>query len=726
MTLTDSECEFVKKELGREPNSLEYGMLDIMFSEHCSYKSSRPLLGLFPTKGERVILGPGDDAGIVELTDELALVMGMESHNHPSAIEPYGGAGTGIGGIIRDIISMGAMPVALLDSLKFGPLEDQRSRYIFEYVVKGISDYGNRVGIPTVGGDVEFDENFKFNPLVNVVCAGLVKKDDIVRGIAPNVGDIFVLMGGRTGRDGIHGVTFASEELTTESELEDRPAVQVGDPFTKKTVLESTLEALDKIDVVGLKDLGGGGLTCCVSEMAGKCGNGAEVELTKIPLREEGMTPYEIMLSESQERMVFVVKPEDVDPLMELFEKYELPYAAIGKVTDTQNLVIKQNGEVIAEVQTCLLSDPPIINRESCNPSDEGCGPFETAEYMELEDIEVGEAILKLISSPNIASKKWVYRQYDHEVQIRTAVKPGDDAAVLRIDDEKAFALTSDCNSIHVKLDPYHGGAGAVAEAFRNVISMGAEPICIVDCLNFGNPEKPYVFWQFKECIKGMSDIAIRFNTPVISGNVGFYNETEGVTVNPSPVVSVAGLMDLKDIRTMNFKDEGDKIILIGKTFAELDGSQYHKAVYGIAQGKPPEVNIESEFNSATTILELIRNDVDGNITAVHDCSAGGLGVAIAEMAISGKIGASIDTSKVPVENEGMNISEILFSESNARFIVTVKSKNVKELLTKIDVSAAIIGEVGGNNLTIDGNHVNLSVEELKESYHGVIEKFMA
>ncbi|MGZ7069456.1 MAG: phosphoribosylformylglycinamidine synthase subunit PurL [Methanobacterium sp.] len=726
MTLTDSECEFVKKELGREPNSLEYGMLDIMFSEHCSYKSSRPLLGLFPTKGERVILGPGDDAGIVELTDELALVMGMESHNHPSAIEPYGGAGTGIGGIIRDIISMGAMPVALLDSLKFGPLEDQRSRYIFEYVVKGISDYGNRVGIPTVGGDVEFDENFKFNPLVNVVCAGLVKKDDIVRGIAPNVGDIFVLMGGRTGRDGIHGVTFASEELTTESELEDRPAVQVGDPFTKKTVLESTLEALDKIDVVGLKDLGGGGLTCCVSEMAGKCGNGAEVELTKIPLREEGMTPYEIMLSESQERMVFVVKPEDVDPLMEIFEKYELPYAAIGKVTDTQNLVIKQNGEVIAEVQTCLLSDPPIINRESCNPSDEGCGPFETAEYMELEDIEVGEAILKLLSSPNIASKKWVYRQYDHEVQIRTAVKPGDDAAVLRIDDEKAFALTSDCNSIHVKLDPYHGGAGAVAEAFRNVISMGAEPICIVDCLNFGNPEKPYVFWQFKECIKGMSDIAIRFNTPVISGNVSFYNETEGVTVNPSPVVSVAGLMDLKDIRTMNFKDEGDKIILIGKTFAELDGSQYHKAVYGIAQGKPPEVNIESEFNSATTILELIRNDVDGNITAVHDCSAGGLGVAIAEMAISGKIGASIDTSKVPVENEGMNISEILFSESNARFIVTVKSKNVKELLTKIDVPAAIIGEVGGNNLTIDGNHVNLSVEELKESYHGVIEKFMA
>jgi phosphoribosylformylglycinamidine synthase len=726
MTLTDSECEYVKKELEREPNSLEYGMLDIMFSEHCSYKSSRPILKLFPTEGEKVILGPGDDAGIVELTDELALVIGMESHNHPSAIEPYGGAGTGIGGIIRDIISMGAMPIALLDSLRFGPLEDQRSRYIFEYVVKGISDYGNRVGIPTVGGEVEFDENFKFNPLVNVVCAGLVKKEDIVRGIAPNIGDIFVLMGGRTGRDGIHGVTFASEELTTESELEDRPAVQVGDPFTKKMVLEATLEALDKVNVVGLKDLGGGGLTCCVSEMAAKGGNGAEVELTKIPLREEGMTPYEIMLSESQERMVFVVNPADVDLLMEIFEKYELPHAAIGKVTDNQNLVIKQEGEVIAEVRTCLLADPPLIERDSCNPHDEGCGPSENVEYQELEDIDPPEAVLKLLSSPNIASKKWVYRQYDHEVQVRTAVKPGDDAAVLRIDDEKAIALTSDCNSIHTKLDPFHGGAGAVAEAFRNVISMGAEPICIVDCLNFGNPEKPHVFWQFKECIKGMSDIATRFNTPVISGNVSFYNETEGVTVNPSPVVGVAGLMDIKDIRTMDFKNEGDKIILIGKTGAELDGSEYHKVIHGFVQGNPPKVNMDVEFESASAVLELIHNDADGAVTAVHDCSSGGLSIAAAEMAISGNIGAVLNTSKVLKGNDGMNVSEILFSESNARFVITVKSESAEELLEKINAPAAIIGEVKGNNLIIDDEIVNLSIDELKESYYGVINKFMA
>ena len=725
MTLTDSECKFVKKELGRDPNSLEYGMLDIMFSEHCSYKSSRPILRLFPNEGKRVILGPGDDAGIVELTNELALVIGMESHNHPSAIEPYGGAGTGIGGIIRDIISMGAKPIALLDSLRFGPLEDQKSRYIFEYVVKGISDYGNRVGIPTVGGEIEFDDNFKFNPLVNVICAGLVKKSDIVLGSAPNVGDIFVLMGGTTGRDGIHGVTFASEDLTTESELESRPAVQVGDPFTKKMVMEATFEALDKIDVVGLKDLGGGGLTCCVSEMAAKGGNGAEVELTTIPLREEGMTAYEIMLSESQERMVFVVNPKDVDALMEVFNKYELPAAVIGKVTDTGRLVLKKEGEIIADVQTELLSDPPVVDRKSCNPSEDGCGASKTAEYQEVEDIDPQEALLKLLSSQNIASKSWVYRQYDHEVQIRTVIKPGDDAAVLRIDDEKAIALTSDCNSIHTKLDPYHGGAGAIAEAIRNVVSMGAEPVCVVDCLNFGNPEKPDVFWQFKECIKGMSDIANKFETPVISGNVSFYNETEGVTVNPSPVVGVAGLMDIKDIRTMDFKNEEDKIILIGETYPELDGSQYHKEIFDVVQGKSPKVNMDAELESAEAVLKIIREDKNDAVTAVHDCSAGGIAVAVAEMAISGDLGATVDISKVPKENNISN-AEALFSESNARFIVTVKSEYADEILSKIDAPAAFIGEVGGKTLTINQNMINVDIEKLKESYYGVIEKFMA
>lgn len=713
--------DYIRNELGRDPNPLEYGMLDIMFSEHCSYKSSRPVLALFPTEGKNVIMGPGDDAGIVDLTEDLALVMGMESHNHPSAIEPYGGAGTGIGGIIRDIISMGAMPVALLDSLRFGPLEDQRSRYLFEYVVKGISDYGNRVGIPTVGGEVEFDENFQFNPLVNVVCAGLVRKNSIVRGIAPNVGDVFVLMGGRTGRDGIHGVTFASEELTSSSELESRPAVQVADPFTKKQVMEATLEALEKIDIQGLKDLGGGGLTCCISEMAAKGGNGARMELTKVPLREEGMTPYEIMLSESQERMVFVVNQKDVAGLVAIIEKHELPYAVIGEVTDQGQMVVTQEGEVVADLPCELLADPPLVEREAREP-------IHHEEYVELEDSTADKALLKLLSSLNVASKKWVYRQYDHEVQVRTVVKPGDDAAVLRVDQEKGFTLTTDCNNIHCYLDPYHGGAGAVAEAIRNVVAMGSEPLCMVDCLNFGNPEKPEVFWQFQKCVQGMSDVARRFNLPVISGNVSFYNETEGVTVNPSPVVSVAGAIDLKDIRTTPFKNESDVIILIGNTHPELDGSEYHKSMHGVMQGKAPQVDMEAEFQSAQAVLKMVKKDDQGNITAVHDLSSGGLAVSLAEMALEGGWGATVDLSRVPGAGD-MTPIQVLFSESHARYLLTVREEYANDItntLRNMGVPAASIGRVEGNSLVIEQAGLRIAVEELKKAHQGAIEKFMA
>lgn len=678
-------------------------------------------MALFPTEGKNVIMGPGDDAGIVDLTEDLALVMGMESHNHPSAIEPYGGAGTGIGGIIRDIISMGAMPVALLDSLRFGPLEDQRSRYLFEYVVKGISDYGNRVGIPTVGGEVEFDENFQFNPLVNVVCAGLVRKNSIVRGIAPNVGDVFVLMGGRTGRDGIHGVTFASEELTSSSELESRPAVQVADPFTKKQVMEATLEALEKIDIQGLKDLGGGGLTCCISEMAAKGGNGARMELTKVPLREEGMTPYEIMLSESQERMVFVVNQKDVAGLVAIIEKHELPYAVIGEVTDQGQMVVTQEGEVVADLPCELLADPPLVEREAREP-------IHHEEYVELEDSPADKALLKLLSSLNVASKKWVYRQYDHEVQVRTVVKPGDDAAVLRVDQEKGFTLTTDCNNIHCYLDPYHGGAGAVAEAIRNVVAMGSDPLCMVDCLNFGNPEKPEVFWQFQKCVQGMSDVARRFNLPVISGNVSFYNETEGVTVNPSPVVSVAGAIDLKDIRTTPFKNESDVIILIGNTHPELDGSEYHKSMHGVMQGKAPQVDMEAEFQSAQAVLKMVKKDDQGNITAVHDLSSGGLAVSLAEMALEGGWGATVDISRVPGDGD-MTPIQVLFSESHARYLLTVREEYANDItntLRNMGVPAASIGRVEGNSLVIEQAGLRIAVEELKKAHQGAIEKFMA
>lgn len=730
MTLTEAESEYIRKEIGREPNTLEYGMLDIMFSEHCSYKSSRPILKLFPTEGDKVIIGPGDDAGIVELTDELALVIGMESHNHPSAVEPYGGAGTGIGGIIRDIISMGAMPVALLDPLRFGYLDDERSRYLFEYVVKGISDYGNRVGIPTVGGEIEFDATFQLNPLVNVVCAGIVRKDSIMRGIAPNVGDIFVLMGGRTGRDGIHGVTFASEELTTSSELEDRPAVQIGDPFTKKNVLDATMEALDKIDVQGLKDLGGGGLTCCVSEMAAKGGNGAIVKLEEIPLREEGMTPYEIMLSESQERMIFVIHPEDEDQLIEIFDKYELPRAVIGTVTGTGRFEVIDNGEIIADIPTGMLSDPPTIERECAIDhlsTDDITG-------VQLEKIgiknpivkegDLKQTLLNVLSSQNVASKEWVYRQYDQEVQIRTVVKPGDDAAVIRVDDETAFTITSDCNSSHTKLNPYHGGAGAVAEAIRNVVSMGSEPLCIVDCLNFGNPEKPHIFKQFTDCVQGMADVANRYQTPVISGNVSFYNETEGVTINPSPAVGVAGLIKIKDVKTFEFKGEGDKIIIIGETNPELSGSEYQKLILGKVEGQPPLVNIEDEYKNAMAVLNLIREDSESNVTAVHDCSTGGIGVALSEMALSGDLGAEINLSWVPASEE-LDDFELLFSESHGRFIVTVKEKALEEIMDKLEVPAAVVGTVKGDSLVINGS-LKIPLSEIRDTYHGVIEKYMA
>lgn len=716
MVLTDSEEKYIKKELGREPNSLEYGMLDIMFSEHCSYKSSRPVLRLFPTEGEKIILGPGDDAGLVEITDELALAVGIESHNHPSAIEPYGGAGTGIGGILRDIISMGAMPIALLDSLRFGYLQDQKSRYLFEHVVKGISDYGNRVGIPTVGGEVEFDDNFQLNPLVNVMCAGLVAKKDIVRGIAPDVGDLFLLMGGRTGRDGIHGVTFASEELTTSSEIEDRPAVQIGDPFTKKMVLEASLEIMEQIPVSGVKDLGGGGLTCCISELAAKCDNGAQVDLGAIPLREKGMTPYEIMLSESQERMVFVIKPSQVEAVMEICEKYELPAAVVGEVTSTRQMVVKDAGEIIADLPAHLLADPPVVEREAQKIE-------KNHEEVEVEHPPAEEALLKTLSSQNIASKRWVYRQYDHEVQIRTIVKPGDDAAVLRVDEETAVALSVDCNSIHTKLDPYHGGAGSLAEALRNVVSMGATPRCVVDCLNFGNPEKPEVFWQFSQCVQGMADLARKFNTPVISGNVSFYNETEGVTVNPSPVVGVVGVVKIPHIRTMEFKNEGDKIIVLGNTYPELEGSEYHRNIHKLVQGDAPKIRMDDELKSAESILELLNSNLAPAITAIHDCSAGGIGIALSEMALKSGIGAQVDLNKAP-GNKAPEF-ETLLSESHGRYIITVTSDKVEEVLDKIKVPAAAVGEVKGDKLVIK-NLLDLDVDKLQRAYHGVIEEFMA
>ena len=717
MTLLESEVEFITKLLGREMNSLEEGMLDIMFSEHCSYKSSRPFLRRFPTEGENIILGPGDDAGIVSVTDKYALAVGMESHNHPSAIEPYGGAGTGIGGILRDIISMGAKPIALLDPLRFGPLEDEKSKYIFENVVKGISDYGNRVGVPTVAGEIEFDEAFRTNPLVNVMCVGLVEKDKIVYGKAPNVGDVFFLMGGTTGRDGINGVTFASEELTSESETEDRPAVQVGDPFTKKRVMEASYEILENIKVSGVKDLGGGGITCCISELAGSCENGALVDLNAIPLREKGMTPYEIMLSESQERMIFVLDKKDVNLAKEICDKHELPSAVVGEVTEGNNMVVKdfEKDEILCDLPTIVLSDPPSIEREVKAPKI-------SKEIVHTENVEFETALIKLLSSPNIASKIWVYRQYDYEVQLRTAIKPGADAAVLKIDDETAVALSVDSNTIHTKLSPFDGGAGSVAEGIRNIVSVGATPYAVVDCLNFGNPENPEVLWQFKECIEGMSQIAEKFKSPIISGNVSFYNENEGAKINPTPAVGLIGVEKIENIRTPEFKEESDKILLIGKTYNEINGSEYHRTLFNIEQGEAPKIRIDDEYNNANTILKLLDEDKDKNITAIHDLSQGGIGIALSEMIIKSNLGCEIETSLI-VKDSDMELNNLMFSESHGRYIITVKEDALDEILSKIDVECQCIGEVKGSTLKVD--NIEISIDDLKDAYTGVIEKYM-
>ena len=711
MTLTEWEVEYIENILKRKMNELEEGMLDVMFSEHCSYKSSRPILGTFPTEGENIILGPGDDAGLVSITDKYALAVGMESHNHPSAIEPYGGAGTGIGGILRDIISMGAMPIALLDSLRFGPLDDEKSRYLFEHVVKGISDYGNRVGVPTVAGEIEFDESFRTNPLVNVMCVGLVEKDKIVRGQAPNVGDVFFLMGGTTGRDGIHGVTFASEELTSDSETEDRPAVQVADPFTKKRVLEASLEILEKINVSGVKDLGGGGLTCCISELVDESDNAAVVDLRSIPLRETGMTPYEIMLSESQERMIFVLNPEDAELAREICDKHEIVSAVIGEVQSGDNMIVMDGDAEIANLPTILLADPPSITRPLREIAPD-------LEKIEVSDDNPYESVLKLLASPNIASKEWVFKQYDHEVQVRTVVKPGDDAAVLRIDDDTAIALTTDSNTLQTELSPFDGAAGCVAEAIRNVISMGAIPYAVVDCLNFGNPENPEVLWQFKQAIEGMSVVAENFKAPVISGNVSFYNETEGIKINSTPAVGVIGVENIENIRTLDFKNESDKIILIGKTYDELAGGEYLREIHNIKTGQAPKIRIDEEVSNGQCVLDLIADDKDKNITSVHDVSHGGLAVALSEMVIKSGKGC-----EVQLKSDEIDEVSLLFSESHARYIITVKSDAADEILSKIDVEAEMIGEVKGDSLIINGNE--LSFNDLNNAYTGVIEKYM-
>jgi phosphoribosylformylglycinamidine synthase subunit PurL len=713
MGLSDEEFALIEKILGRTPNYTETGLFSVMWSEHCSYKTSKPVLKRFPTTGERVLQGPGEGAGIVDIGDEQAVVFKIESHNHPSAIEPYQGAATGVGGIIRDVFSMGARPIAMLNSLRFGELDSARVRYLFKEIVAGIAGYGNCIGIPTVGGEIQFDPSYDGNPLVNAMCVGLINHKDIKKGQAHGAGNTVMYVGAKTGRDGIHGATFASEELSAESD-EKRSAVQVGDPFMEKLLLEACLELVHFDSLVGIQDMGAAGLISSSSEMASKAGMGLEMNLDLVPQRETEMTPYEMMLSESQERMLIVVKKGHEQEIVDLFAKYGLEAVSIGKVTDDKMLHLFHKGELVADVPVdALVADAPVYHMPSQEP----------AYYKEFQAVENTvpqvdnhkETLLNLLSQPTISSKEWVYDQYDYMVRTNTVVAPGSDAAVLRIrGTRKALAMTTDCNARYAYLDPKVGGAIAVAEAARNIVCSGAEPLAITDNLNFGNPEKPEVFWQIEQAADGMSEACRVLNTPVIGGNVSLYNETSGTAIYPTPVVGMVGLVkDLNHITTQQFKNIGDLIYLVGETKDEFGGSELQKILNGKIFGKAPELNIEVEKERQDQILNAIRA---GLVESAHDLSEGGLAVALSECLFGAKnLGATVKVSGNPVS--------ALFSETQSRFLISVKKENQSEF--EGIVEAELIGEVTSSEnvqiLAEDASILEASVAELKEAWKGAI-----
>lgn len=713
MGMTTEEFAMVEKILGRLPNYTEIGLFSVMWSEHCSYKTSKPVLKKFPTSGEHVLMGPGEGAGVVDIGDEQAVVFKIESHNHPSAIEPYQGAATGVGGIIRDIFSMGARPIAMLDSLRFGELDSSaRTQYLFKEIVAGIAGYGNCIGIPTVAGEIYFDPCYEGNPLVNAMCVGLIDHKDIQKGQAKGAGNTVMYVGAKTGRDGIHGATFASEELTEASE-EKRPAVQVGDPFMEKLLLEACLEVVQSKALIGIQDMGAAGLISSSSEMASKAGYGIEMNLDLVPQRETGMTPYEMMLSESQERMLLVVKAGEEKEIQDIFKKYDLDCVAIGQVTDDKMIRLFHKGEVTAEVPAdALAADAPVYHMPSEEPA--YYREFQAMENKvpEIENYE--ETLVKLLKQPTIASKEWVYDQYDYMVRTNTVIAPGSDAAILRIrGTRKALAMTTDCNSRYLYLDPERGGKIAVAEAARNIVCSGAEPLAITDCLNFGNPQKPEIFWQIEKAADGMSEACSVLKTPVIGGNVSLYNETNGTAVYPTPVVGMVGLVkDLDHITTQSFKQAGDLIYLLGDTKDEFGGSELQKLLNDQIFGKSPEIDLAVEAKNQKAVLEAIRA---GLVASAHDLAEGGLAVALSESAIGTNLGAKIMITGNPVS--------ALFSESQSRFLLTVKKENKAEF-EKL-TGTALIGEVTEQPLLqILHNRetiVNVSVDTLEFAWRGAI-----
>jgi phosphoribosylformylglycinamidine synthase II len=713
--LTDEEYRLISEDiLGRLPNYTETGLFSVMWSEHCSYKNSKPVLRKFPTDGPQVLQGPGEGAGIVDIGDNQAVVFKAESHNHPSAVEPYEGAATGVGGIIRDIFSMGARPIAVLDSLRFGELTTERTKYLLEEIVAGISGYGNCIGIPTVGGEVAFDPCYEGNPLVNAMCVGLIDHKDIQKGQAKGVGNSIMYVGAKTGRDGIHGATFASEEFV-EGEEQQRSAVQVGDPFMEKLLLEACLELiLDHSDIlVGIQDMGAAGLVSSSSEMASKAGSGLKLYLDDVPQRETHMTPYEMMLSESQERMLICVEQGHEDEVVELFKRYELDAVTIGEVTDDGLYRLYHHGEEVANLPVdALAEDAPVYENEKREPV--RIQEFANMEDFKPEVADASETLLTLLQQPTIASKRMIYETYDSQVRTNTVVRPGSDAAVLRVrGTNKALAMTTDCNARYLYLNPEIGGQIAVAEAARNIVASGGQPLAITDCLNYGSPEKPEGFWELWTSADGISEACRTLNTPVISGNVSMYNETNGKAIYPTPMIGMVGLIeDLSHITTQEFKAAGDFVYLVGETKADFNGTEIQKMQKGLIEGKLMDFDLAVEKANQDLVLSAIKADL---VASAHDCAEGGLAVAVAESAFTNQLGVDI-TVEMPVEN--------LFAETQSRFVLSVKPEKQAEFEALAGDKAVKIGEVtntGDLKLTALGGEINVATKKAEELWEEAI-----
>ena len=726
--LSPSEYDRIVEVLGREPTFTELGVFSAMWSEHCGYKNSKRLLRTLPTTAPWVIEGPGENAGVIDVGGGYAVAFKIESHNHPSAVEPYQGAATGVGGILRDVFTMGARPIAVLDSLHFGDLTTPRVRYLFEGVVRGLGDYANCVGIPNLGGEVYFDRGYEGNPIVNAMCIGLMRKEDLIKGEAAGVGNPLMAVGARTGRDGIHGATFASEELSEDSEA-SRPQVQVGDPFTEKLLLEASLELIRSGHIVGIQDMGAAGLTSSAAEMAGRAETGVEIEITRVPVREPEMTPYEILLSESQERMLVVARSGHEGEVRAILEKWELEAEEIGAVTGDGAFRILEDGRPIVSIPALPLTQGcPTYEREAVESRE--TKDLRSRDLSEFSQIggDLSEDFLSLLGSPNLASRRWVYQQYDSTVRANTVRGPGADAGVIRLPGtERGIAATTDCSGRYVSLHPRRGAMIAVAEAARNLVCAGALPVAVTNCLNFGNPLKPHIYHQFREAVAGMAEACSLFETPVTGGNVSFYNETDGAAIHPTPVIGMVGIVeDLSHVLSSAFVREGDAILLLGENSDELGGSEYLYRRTGEIAGEPPAIDLLAERRLQHALLAMIRK---GLLRSAHDCSEGGLACALAESSLG--YGESPLGITVNLE-EAIAPVPLLFGEGQGRIVVSCGPNSVADTLRLAKgngVPCREMGSVMGSGapfrIRTGDSGVEVEPDRLSRAYHDTIPQIM-